>query len=85
MNETNEKEYFYDFGYFFSHKDSGSIRVTTKNELDVDDIDSAVEYCLAHGMEDFEMYADNIVYIEELTKEEADEMGFFDKGGSLHD
>ena len=33
------KKYYYDFGYFFSNKDSGSLRVTTTEPLDADDTD----------------------------------------------
>ena len=69
-------KFYYDFGYFFDRKDSGSCRVTLNKKLeDVDDIDTCIEIALAEGALD-EDYADNIVYVEELTKEEAKEMGF---------
>lgn len=69
------KKYYYDFGYFFSNKDSGSLRVTTTEPLDADDTDGCVEYALEHNLID-EEYAGNIIYVEQLTKEDARDMGF---------
>lgn len=69
------KKYYYDFGYFFSRKDSGSIRVTTTEPLDTDDTDNCIAYALKNKLIEDE-YADNIVYISELTEEEARDMGF---------
>lgn len=69
------KKYYYDFGYFFSNKDSGSLRVTTTEPLDADDTDECVEYALKHNLID-EEYAGNIIYVEQLTKEDARDMGF---------
>lgn len=37
------KKYYYDFGYFFSNKDSGSLRVTTTEPLDADDTDKKMK------------------------------------------
>ena len=68
-------KYYYDFGYFFSNKDSGSLRVTTTEPLDADDTDGCVEYALEHNLID-EEYAGNIIYVEQLTKEDARDMGF---------
>lgn len=47
-------KYYYDFGYFFSNKDSGSLRVTTTEPLDADDTDGCVEYALEHNLIDEE-------------------------------
>lgn len=69
------KKYYYDFGYFFSNKDSGSLRVTATEPLDADDTDGCVEYALEHNLID-EEYAGNIIYVEQLTKEDARDMGF---------
>lgn len=75
-NDMNKK-YYYDFGYFFSRKESGSCRVT----LDVDlgdsdiDVDEAISVALKAGELD-EEYADNIVYVTKLSEQEAKEMGF---------
>ena len=70
-------KYYYDFGYFFSRKDSGSIRVTTNEPLNTDNIDVCVEYAYENDLIE-EDYIDNIIYVNELTKEEAIEMGFED-------
>lgn len=72
--DTNK--FYYDFGYFFSRKDSGSCRVTLSVDLGDDpDVDDAVDTALKEGALD-EEYADNIVYVTKLTTEEAKEMGF---------
>ena len=73
--ETNNKPHYYDFGYFFNRKDSGSCRVTLMCELDTNDVDECVEIALANNALD-EEFAGNIVYIEELDEEEARDMGF---------
>ena len=70
-------KYYYDFGYFFSRKNRGSIRVTTNEPLNVDDIDACVEYAYKNDLIE-EEYIDNIIYVNNLTKEEAIEMGFED-------
>lgn len=70
-------KYYYDFGYFFNRKDSGSIRVTTNEPLNTNDIDACVEYAYENDLIE-EDYIDNIIYVNELTKEEAIEMGFED-------
>ena len=70
-------KFYYDFGYFFSRKNSGSIRVTTNEPLNVDDIDACVEYAYKNDLIE-EEYIDNIIYVNNLTKEEAIEMGFED-------
>ena len=70
-------KYYYDFGYFFNRKDSGSIRVTTNEPLNADDIDACVKYTYENDLIE-EDYIDNIIYVNELTKEEAIEMGFED-------
>ena len=70
-------KYYYDFGYFFSRKDSGSSRVRTNEPLNTDDIDACVEYAYENNLIE-EDYIDNIIYVNELTKEEAIEMGFED-------
>ena len=68
--------HYYDFGYFFNRKDSGSCMVKLMFELDnLEDIDECVEIALANNALD-EEYAGNIVYIEELTEEEAIDFGF---------
>ena len=41
-NHTQSIKHYYDFGYFFSRKDSGSLRVTTETKLDTEDIDFCV-------------------------------------------
>lgn len=69
------EKHYYDFGYFFSSKDSGSLRVTTTEPLDENDIDSCVEYALENDLIESE-YAENIIYVNELTREEAEDMGF---------
>lgn len=67
---------YYDFGYFFDAKNSGSIRVTLDEDLDEDiDISDAIELALESGELD-EEYADNILYIDKLSPLEASEMGF---------
>lgn len=68
------EKHYYDFGYFFGSKDSGSILIATDKELDVDDIDESVSYVFKQGLID-EEYIENIIYIEELSKEEYLEMG----------
>lgn len=73
----NMEKHYYDFGYFFSSKDSGSIRVTTTEPLDTEDIDACVAYALENDLMEDE-YAENIIYVEELTEEDARDMGFFD-------
>ena len=70
-------KYYYDFGYFFRRNDSGSIRVTTNEPLNADDIDACVKYAYENDLIE-EDYIDNIIYVNELTKEEAIEMGFED-------
>lgn len=62
--------HYYDFGYFFGRKDSGSCYVKLMCELNTDDIDTCVEIALRNNALD-EEFAGNIVYIEELTEEEA--------------
>ena len=69
------EKHYYDFGYFFSRKDSGSIRVTTTEPLDTDDIDECITYASNHHLIENE-YVDNIVYVSELTEQEAKDMGF---------
>lgn len=70
------EKFYYDFGYFFNRKDSGSCRVTLNKKLeDIDDVDACVEVALAEKALD-EDFADNIIYVEELTFDEAKEMGF---------
>lgn len=68
-------KYYYDFGYFFNRKDSGSIVVGLTEKLDTDDVDSCIEIALKNNQIDAS-YASNVVYVEELTEEEAIEMGF---------
>lgn len=68
-------KHYYDFGYFFNRKDSGSIQITTTEKLDTNDIDECVNYALKNNMLE-EDYADNIIYIEELTESDAKDMGF---------
>ena len=68
------EKHYYDFGYFFGSKDSGSILIATDKELNVDDIDESVSYVFKQGLID-EEYIENIIYIEELSKEEYLEMG----------
>lgn len=62
-------EHFYDLGYFFSRNDSGSIYRKVDKELDIDDIDESIAYLLEKGLLPKE-YANNIIYIEELSQEE---------------
>lgn len=76
LNENlNRKKHYYDFGYFFSRKDSGSIMVTTLKQLDTENVDSCVDYAFKHNLIEVD-YVDNINYIEELSIQEAKEMGF---------
>lgn len=72
-NET--KKYYYDFGYFFNNRDSGSLRVITNKLLDEDDVDECVNYVYKNNLIPKE-YVNNIIYIEELSKKDAKEMGF---------
>lgn len=74
------QKYYYDFGYFFSRKDSGSCRVTLDIDLGDGDIDTdeAVNLALKAGQLDEEI-SDNIVYVNKLTEEEARDMGFFEE------
>ena len=72
-NET--KKYYYEFGYFFNNKDSGSLHVITNKPLDEDDVDECVNYAYNNGLISKE-YVNNIIYIEELSKKDAKEMGF---------
>ena len=72
-----ERKFYYDFGYFFNRKDSGSCCVTMDVELDVYNMEECVRIALEKGALD-EEYADNIVYVEELTEDEARDMGFFE-------
>lgn len=76
-NHTQSIKHYYDFGYFFSRKDSGSLRVTTETELDTEDIDSCIKYACDNNLID-KSYADNIIYVEELSESDARDMGFFD-------
>ena len=62
-------KHYYDFGYFFCSKDSGSILIAVDKELNEDDIDESVSYVFKQGLID-EEYIENIIYIEELSKEE---------------
>ena len=71
-------KHYYDFGYFFSRKDSGSLRVTTETELDTENVDSCITYACNNNLID-KSYADNIIYVEELSENDAREMGFFDE------
>lgn len=72
-NET--KKYYYDFGYFFNNRDSGSLRVITNKLLDEDGVDECVNYAYKNNLIPKE-YVNNIIYIEELSKKDAKEMGF---------
>lgn len=58
---------FYDCGYFFNRKDSGSIFVVAPASLSDDD--DIIDYAVENGIMDDE-YADNIVYVEEIDEEE---------------
>lgn len=69
------KKHYYDFMYFFSTKDSGSIHVITDTQLDIDSIEDCVEYAIKHHLID-KMYAQNIINVDELTRTEAIERGF---------
>ena len=51
--------------------------MTTNEPLNTDDIDACVEYAYENDLIE-EDYIDNIIYVNELTKEEAIEMGFED-------
>ena len=51
--------------------------MTTNEPLNVDDIDACVEYAYKNDLIE-EEYIDNIIYVNNLTKEEAIEMGFED-------
>ena len=44
--------HYYDFGYFFGSKDSGSILIAVDKELDEDDIDESVSYVFKQGLID---------------------------------
>ena len=68
------EKHYYDFGYFFDRRCSGSILIAVDKELDEDDIDESVSYVFKQGLID-EEYIENIIYIEELSKEEYLEMG----------
>lgn len=67
--------HYYDFGYFFDRKHSGSIRITTTEVLDTDDVDECIKYAVEHNLFEPE-YADNIIYVNELTESDAKDMGF---------
>lgn len=77
IDHTTSTKHYYDFGYFFSRKDSGSLRVTTETELDTEDIDFCIKYACDNNLID-KSYADNIIYVEELSESDARDMGFFD-------
>ena len=51
--------------------------MTTNEPLNADDIDACVKYAYENDLIE-EDYIDNIIYVNELTKEEAIEMGFED-------
>ena len=72
--EKTIKKHYYDFGYYFSNKDSGSIYIITEKLLDTDDIDECVKYVFSKKLI-YKSYINNIVYIEELSEEEAKDMG----------
>lgn len=74
------QKYYYDFGYFFNRKDSGSCRVTLNIDLGDSNIDTdeAVNLALKAGQLDEEI-SDNIVYVKKLTEKEARDMGFFEE------
>lgn len=80
-NKDDEKEsekgkkHYYLFHYFFNDKDSGSLKVMTNEQLDIDDIDACVNTALIHNLIS-EEYASNIDEIEELSENEAKEMNF---------
>lgn len=78
IDHNKSTKHYYDFGYFFSRKDSGSLRVTTDTELDTENVDSCIEYACNNNLID-KSYADNIIYVEELSEADARDMGFFDK------
>ena len=69
------KKYYYNFGYFFNRKDSGTLRIITNEFLNENDIDECIIYALKHKLIP-EEYADNIIYIEGIEENEAKEMGF---------
>jgi hypothetical protein len=68
-------KYYYDFGYFFDRKHSGSIEIITDEELDTENIDECVNYAITNGLLEDE-YIDNIIYVTRLTEQEARDMGF---------
>ena len=70
INNTKSTKHYYDFGYFFSRKDSGSLYVTADTALDTDDTDACIEYACNHSLID-KSYADNIIYVEELSESDA--------------
>lgn len=76
-DHTKSTKHYYDFEYFFSRKDSGSMRVTTETALDTEDIDFCIKYACDNNLID-KSYADNIIYVEELSESDARDMGFFD-------
>ena len=76
MMVAERTKHYYDFGYFFDAKNSGSCRVVLSEELEEDiDIADAINMALDEGSLD-EDYADNILYVDHLSPLEASDMGF---------
>lgn len=65
------EKHYYDLQYFFSRSDFGSIVAVTREKLDTDDIDTCILYLDSRYLID-SYYADNIISIEEISKEEYD-------------
>lgn len=71
----NNKKHYYEFVYFFSNKDSGSIYIATNSPLDVFYTDECIDYAYKHGLLDKE-FIDNIVSVDEIDESDAKHLAF---------
>lgn len=63
------KKYYYELQYFFSRSESGSIGVVTRDKLDTSDIDECILYLDSRYLLNPD-YIENIISIEEISKDE---------------
>ena len=71
-NERKSELFCYKFNYFFNRKESGSCAVILPYELpDTDDINACIDIALKENTLD-KYYADNIISIEKMNKEDAE-------------
>lgn len=72
---SNNKKHYYEFVYFFSKKDSGSIYIATDTTLDVFCTDECIDYAYKHGLLDKE-FINNIISVDEIDEVDAKHLAF---------